>query len=482
MIKNLEPKSVFKHFEAISKIPRGSGDEKAVSDFIVQFAKKLNLPFEQDDWNNLIIAKPASAGYESHAPVILQAHLDMVCEKNSDTQHDFSTDPLDLYVEDDFVKACGTTLGADNGIGVAMCMALLEEKGGKHPPLEIVLTTDEETGMGGAENLNTGLLMGKRLINLDSSDDTTFIMGCAAGVTTEFTIPAQWVNSTTDSTICEITVKGLKGGHSGVDIEKERGNAIRILAHLLDALDKQIGVRLAKISGGMKVNAIPREATATVIFPTTATLSEKAAAALESCKKDLAEYYRASDADMKINWAFSTGQIPYMVTDTTQKVIASLLLIPTGVTAMSREIDGLVNASNNIGVVETNEEAVKISTMPRGMADYFVRAMETQISTLAGLIDANVNFIQRSPSWPYNPHSALLKTAQEVYPNVFEKEAEVTAVHAGLECGLFSSKIRGLDMISFGPNLYDYHTPDEKASISSIGKAWEFLLALLEVL
>lgn len=471
--------TVLKHFFEISKIPRGSGDEKAVSDFIADFARSRGAEVTQDEWNNLIIKKPASPGREDKPPVILQAHLDMVCEKNAGTPHDFTRDPLDVFIDGDFVKARGTTLGADNGIGVAMCMALLDDDF-EHPPLEIVLTTDEESGMSGAENLDTSLLKGKRMLNLDSSDETTFTMGCAAATTVEFMIPAEWTSLACENFIsCKISVSGLKGGHSGGDIDKERGNALRILGFLLEKTARETGeFYIAEICGGMKVNAIPREASATVVFPASA--KEKFETA-QICRANLKEQFRASDAGLKIDWVFSPASEGKVLSrETTQKIISALLLFPKGVLSLSREIDGLVNASCNIGVTETTREHVKILAMPRGAARFYNAQTETKISLLAATLGAQTNHLQRSPAWEYNPDSALLKTAQDVYKKTLNREAAATAVHGGLECGIFSEKIPGLEIISFGPDMYDYHTPDERLSISSTERMWAFLLALLK--
>ncbi|MCL1883350.1 MAG: aminoacyl-histidine dipeptidase [Defluviitaleaceae bacterium] len=471
---------VLKQFLEISKIPRGSGNEKSVSDFVADFGRKRGADVAQDEWHNLIIKKAASAGYESKPPIILQAHLDMVCEKNADTQHDFLNDPIDIYVDGDFIKARGTTLGADNGIGVALCMAFLDGEF-KHPPLEIVLTSEEETGMSGAENLDISLLSGKRMINLDSSDETTFTMGCAAGTTSEFIIPLEWASH--EGTSYEISVKGLKGGHSGGDIEKERANALRILAFILDELEKNADVSIAEISGGMKVNAIPREAVASIYIPES--MTTEAERIIENCKENFSNQFRVSDSGLKINFTKKKAK-KFLTKNCTRKIISALLLIPNGAISMSLEIENLPNASCNIGVAETTNEHIKISSMPRGAAEYYTRQIEAQISTLALHLGANVNFVQRSPAWPYNPDSRLLKSAIETYLRSYKTEPIATAVHGGLECGIFIAKFleKGtlLDIISFGPNSYDYHTPDEKLSISSVERVWEFLKNLLEEL
>ncbi|MCL2049878.1 MAG: M20/M25/M40 family metallo-hydrolase [Defluviitaleaceae bacterium] len=529
---------VIHHFKELCKIPRGSGNEKAVSDYIADFARERGASVVQDEWNNLIISTKGDG-----APIILQAHLDMVCEKNADTRHDFAREPIDVYEDGDYLRARGTTLGADNGIGVAMCMALLD---GAHPPLEIVLTTEEETGMDGAKNLDIGLLKGTRIINLDSSDEATFTMGCAAGTTAELLITADFLttaecggNIISHSSLladtktaergdfCEIKITGLKGGHSGGDI-KERANALQILGQFLNELPS---LRIVEINGGMKINAIPREATAKVIFcegalPLSSDCSVvgktprsldslahegEAAESIKNLAKTFAEQFRASEPAIKIEVIFAdsqekapaTAQIRPLTAECTQKIISALLLIPNGALLLSNEIEGLPLASNNIGVAEALPHSsdcdvvgipprsldsslsyIKISCLLRGATEFFTRQIESQLLALAELIGAQVVFTQRSPAWQYNPNSPLLKTASEVYKELFGRDAVPTAVHGGLECGVFISKFAEKnivpDIISIGPNAYDYHTPDERVSISSVGRMWEFLCALLE--
>ncbi|MCL1845753.1 MAG: aminoacyl-histidine dipeptidase [Defluviitaleaceae bacterium] len=504
--------TVLKYFLEISKIPRGSGDEKAVSDFVANFARERGADVFQDESYNLVIKKRATQGRADKPSVILQAHLDMVCEKNADTAHDFTRDPLDTYIDGDFIKARGTTLGADNGIGVAMCMALLDADF-DHPPLEILLTSDEEAGMSGAKNLDTLRLSGTRMINLDSSDETTFTMGCAAAVTAEVLICEKKQQKKDRSETFQIVVKGLKGGHSGGDIDLERGNAIRILGFLLNGISKtskgtlaEGDVRIADISGGMKVNAIPREAVATVVFA--GEEREKILVRLEKLRENFIEQFRVSEPELEISWDFA-GDAPGEISsgesfsgesfsiEATQKIISALLLLPNGVSARSLEIDDLVNASCNIGVIETTDAGVKISLMARGATEFYTRQAETQISACASAIGAEIRFTQRSPAWAYNPSSALLKTAGNVYDRIFSTKPDsselattdtcprawrATAVHGGLECGIFMEKMPGLEIISFGPNMYDYHTPDERLSISSTLRVWEFLCELLREL
>ena len=476
ILEKYQPKEVLKHFEAISQIPRGSGNEKAVSDYIYNFAEKLNLKAQQDKWNNIIVFKPSSPGYEEKPAVILQAHLDMVCEKNAGTVHDFTKDPLKLYVDGDTIRAEGTTLGGDNGIGVALCMAALESET-SHPPLEIVLTTDEESGMTGALNLSASLLKATRMINLDSGDDSEFVMGCAAGTMAEFFLPVKWEAS--GGQAYKISVSGLKGGHSGLDITDDRGNALRILGYLLDELQNyDAGMKIASASGGMKVNAIPRESEAVITFAAK-DAANRAENIINECSKIFVKQYRENDLQISMSPCLADK---VMSADCGRKFVSSLLVLPLGTICMSREIENLPNASCNIGVLNTEADGIKISIMPRGAANFYNRQTESQIKAVADLAGARLTFSQRSPAWPYNPDSALLKTAMECYKPVFGRDAKITATHGGLECGILLDKIPGLDIVAFGPTQYNVHTPDEGLSIKSTEKSWEFLKNLLKAL
>jgi len=472
-----EPKRVFHHFEAISQIPRGSGNEKAVSDFIAAFAKELGLKYVQDASNNLVIYKPGTSGYEDSPPVILQGHLDMVCEKNEGTIHDFLKDPIKLYVNGDYLKARGTTLGADNGIAVAYCMTLLEADDISHPPLEVVLTTDEEAGMTGATNLDAELLNGRQMVNLDSGKVGLFTAGSAAAITAEYNLPIEWETPKGAVEACAITVKGLHGGHSGMDIAKERGNANRILGVLLDALCRAGDIRVANISGGMKVNAIPREAKALITI--TPTDKENLQAAFEKCAATLAMFFRVADPGLTVTLEPTAPIKKVMSRDCGQKLIASLLLLPCGVQTMSKDMDNLVAASCNIGVVETLADTVKITCMARGAYSEHNSHTEDKISALARITGAQTEFVDRSPAWPFNPDSKILKKFASYYEKHSGEAPKIEAVHAGLECGIFADKLPGLDIVAVGPNLYDLHTPEERLSISSTETIWTFLCGVL---
>ena len=478
ILSNYEPKRVLHHFEAISQIPRGSGNEKGVSDYIAAFAEGLGLKHVQDASYNLIIYKDGTPGYENLEPVILQGHLDMVCEKNADTVHDFLKDPIKLYVDGDYIRARGTTLGADNGIAVALCMALLEATDLAHPPLEVVLTADEEAGMSGASNLDGSLLKGRRMINLDSGSVGVFVAGSAAGTTAEYELPATWEAPGALTQAYSLTVKGLHGGHSGGDIKKERGNAIRILGTLLNALNVVADIRIVCVSGGMKVNAIPREAQAVI-----AAKPEdwgKLQAAFEKASLVLSGFFRVADPGLEMEIKKADAPVDKVLAHLCGKhFIASLLILPCGVQAMSRDIDGLVAASCNIGVLETFDSSIKISCMPRGASNERTSQVEAQIAAIAMLAGAKATFTGRSPAWAFNPDSKILKMFAAYHEHVYGEAPKVTAMHGGLETGIFADKLPGLDIVSFGPNMHDLHTPEERISISSTEKTWKFLCGAL---
>jgi len=474
ILSNYEPKRVLYHFEAISQIPRGSGNEKAVSDYIAGFAKEHGLKYAQDKLHNIIIFKPGTKGRENAQPIILQGHLDMVCEKNADTVHDFLKDPIRLSVDGDYIRAKGTTLGADNGIAVALCMALLEATDLEHPPLEVVLTSDEEAGMSGAMGLDFSLLKGRRMVNLDSGRSGTFVAGSAAGTTAEYVLPAVWEEAGDEG--YTITVKGLHGGHSGGDIKLERGNAIRILGVILNELTKAADLRVADAGGGMKVNAIPREAWATIVVAPGNT--DKLQKVVDKCKTMLAGFFRVADPGLEVALTPAKPVSKALSAGCTKNFIASLLLLPNGVMCMSRDIEGLVAASCNVGVLEISD-IIKISCMPRGASAEFTEQVEDKIAALAGITGAEAIFIQRSPAWAFNPNSDILKKFAACYKKMHGEEPVVAAMHGGLECGIFSENLPGLDIVSFGPNMHDLHTPEERLSISSTEQTWKFLCAAL---
>lgn len=479
VLQNLKPYDVFKYFEEISQIPRGSGNEKAISDYLVEFGKSLGLETIQDEVLNVIIRKPATPGYENAPVVILQGHMDMVCEKNKDTIHDFEKDPLKLRVEGDYIYATGTTLGADNGIAIAYAMAVLASNELQHPAIEVLVTTDEETGMSGAMAIKGENITGEILLNLDSEEEGRLLVSCAGGIRTNVALDVQWEAVKEEKKAVELTIRGLRGGHSGMEINKERGNSNKLMGRVLTDLFNNVKLSLAYVSGGSKNNAIPRECDALVV------VDEKDVAIVNNiCEKwngIFQNEFGTHDKDVVIK-AEESEELPNEVfsMDSTFKAIKLLNLIPNGVDSMSMAISGLVQSSTNLGVVTTGEKTIEFDSATRSsiasLKDDIVQRTKDIAEILGARYEANASY----PEWQYNPNSKIREICQNVYKDMTGKDAEIIAIHAGLECGLLSEKKADLDMISFGPNLYDVHTPDEHISISSTANIWEYLVEVLK--
>lgn len=477
-LNHLEPRSVFGYFEEITRIPRGSGNERGISDYLVDFAKKNQLEVIQDRAMNIIIKKPGTKGYENAPTVILQGHMDMVNEKNKGTEHDFDKDPLKLRIVDDMIYATGTTLGADNGIAIALSMALLTSKDIPHPPLEVLVTTEEETGMGGATALDSSNLKGRLLINIDSEEEGKLLVSCSGGVRTVQSLSIKWEDADSSKTPYILSVRGLKGGHSGMEINKGRGNSNKILGRILNDISKEIDFCLSSVAGGSKTNAIPREADAVIMINSgdASKLEEKVKEWNAILKNEL----RTPDSDVSIVIEKSNESIKKVFSkDIKEKTIASLLLIPNGIQSMSMDIQDLVESSINLGVVVTTDSAVEFQSSIRSSVKSLKYAILDQSRMVARILGAEFITYSDYPEWQYNPDSKLRSLFERVYKEKFGKKAEIAAIHAGLECGLFGEKIQGLDMISFGPNLYDVHTPNEHMSISSTQRTWDYLIAVL---
>lgn len=478
IIENLDSERVFYFFEEISKIPRGSGNEKQISDYIVEFAEKRNLEVIQDSVLNVIIKKPGSKGYENSETIIIQGHLDMVCEKNISTVHDFEKDPIKVIYEEDFMRADGTTLGADNGIAVAMGLALLDSENIEHPPLEIVFTTDEEVGMGGAEKLDGNNLTGKVLINVDSEDEGVFTAGCAGGMKTLSEIPVELESQKDNFDSYLLILNGLKGGHSGVDITKQRANSNILLARTLNKLLQSFEIKVSEIKGGAKDNAIPREAEAVISFDKKdfSDISDLILEIQENFKSE----YRNTDKNIKISIIDSKKADKNFTDESIKRVVSTMILIPNGVQTMSTDIEGLPESSNNLGVVNTIDNNVIISCAVRSSVISKKYYIYEQIKSLTELANGKASYKGDYPAWEFNPESNIRKIFLETYKKMYNEDAVINTIHAGLECGLFGKKIKNADIISFGPNLYDVHTPDEKASISSIERTWKFFKEILK--
>lgn len=478
-MKNLEPENVWHFFHDINQIPRPSKSEEKVIKYLTEFSTKNNLEFKIDTAGNVLICKPPTPGYEDHKIVILQAHMDMVCEKNSDVTFNFTTDPIQTYIEGDWLKAKGTTLGADNGIGMSMMLAVLSSPELKLPALECLFTVDEETGLTGAFALDNKLLKGEVLINLDSEDDGEIFVGCAGGIDTTSSLPYISEKSPTGYFAFSVSVKGLTGGHSGDDIEKGRGNANKILNRYLWNLNKMIDLRLHSFDGGNLRNAIPREATAFVSVP----YSEK-----ENIRVLLNHYIADLETELgenepKIQLILESEKQPEFAIDknTSNALLNLLYACPHGVIAMSKDMPDLVETSTNLASVKMqSDNTILITTSQRSSIDSSKYDIAHQVEAVMSLAGATSTHGDGYPGWKPNLKSEILKIAQASYKNLFQQEAKVRAIHAGLECGLYLEKYPHLDMISIGPQMYGVHSPDERLSISSTLKCWNWLVDILK--
>jgi dipeptidase D len=470
---------VFYFFEEICKIPHGSENEMALSDYIVAFAKERGLYCRQDAHYNVLIKKAGSKGYEKAAPLILQGHIDMVCEKNAGTEMDFLTDPIEIYVEDDFIHAKGTTLGADDGIAVAYMLALLGDDTLAHPPIEAIFTVEEEIGMGGTRAFETFDVEGKRFLNMDTEEEGVLLSGCAGGRRVRVYLPAERDDSPVGKKAYRISVRGLKGGHSGADIHLQRASANRLMGRILYMLKEAVDFSVASVDGGNMDNAICREAEATVLLAV-----EKEAMVrelLEKWEKRIQEEYNSCETSITITMETLQEEVFKVLTEETKnKLIHILLLLPYGVQTMSMEMKGLVESSSNIGIVKTTSDYIYFDNAVRSSVESRKELICQKIYSLASLCGARVEDVNDYPGWKFNPNSPLLKVFAKTYGEVYGKEAEISAIHAGLECGLFSEKISDLDMVSIGPEMHDVHTPDERLSVSSTIRVWEFLKEVLK--
>lgn len=480
ILQNLEPKSVFKYFEEISQIPRGSGNEKSISDYLVSVAKKLNLEVIQDKALNVIIKKPGTEGYENSETVILQGHMDMVCEKNKGTDHDFQKDPLKLRVVDDMVYATDTTLGADNGIAVAYVLAILESTDIPHPPIEVLITTDEETGMSGAMAISKEHINGKILLNLDNEEEGHLLVSCAGGIRSKHTLNVTLEDAGDYNNFLHIAVRGLKGGHSGMEINKERGNSNKIMGRILKSL-LSLDYKLVSVNGGSKNNAIPREADAIIALK-----SEDVAKAKElinNWNPILLNELKTQDPGVNISILENTENVEKVFTkESTEKTVNLLYLIPNGINSNSVEIKNLVESSTNLGVVTTEGNKVEFDSAIRSSVASLKDEIVLRSKTIAELIGADFETTAGYPEWQYDNESKVRGICQDVYKRMYGKDAKIVAIHAGVECGLFNEKLGKLDMISFGPDLYDVHTPQEHMSITSVKNVWDYLLEVLKAL
>lgn len=478
-VLTMEPERVFWYFEEISCIPRGSGNTKAVSDYCTAFAREQGLAFVQDSLNNVIIFKPASAGREQEEPVILQGHLDMVCEKNLDCAHDFFHDGLLLQTDGVNVFADGTTLGGDDGIAVAYMLALLESDSISHPPLEAVFTVDEETGMFGAAALDTSVLKGKRLINLDSEEEGVLLTSCAGGVKCSCRLPVEYVE-VEKRTFVRIKISGLQGGHSGTEIDKGRCNANKLMGRLLFSLNQKMDISIASLEGGLQDNAIPRETVADAVVKKEDV--SRFMLELEAFQEKLRAELTGKEPELSVNGVIMEQEPAQMLSPVSmQKLLFLLVQCPNGVQEMSQEIAGLVEISLNLGVLRLSANEAKLDFALRSSIGTAKEALRDKLAYLVEFLGGECVITGDYPAWEYKRDSRLRKTCVEAFCQVYGREPEIAALHAGLECGILADKIEGFDAVSMGPDIFDIHTPKERMSISSVQKTWTYLQKILEL-
>ncbi|MBY8039437.1 aminoacyl-histidine dipeptidase [Vibrio fluvialis] len=477
-ISKLSPAPVWQFFDKICSIPHPSKHEEALAQYIIGWAKEQGLDVRRDPTGNVFIKKPATPGMEHKKAVVLQAHIDMVPQKNEDTDHDFAKDPIQPYIDGEWVTAKGTTLGADNGIGMATCLAVLASTEIKHGPLEVLLTIDEEAGMTGAFGLEDGWLEGEILLNTDSEQEGEVYMGCAGGVDGALTFDIQREALPAGYVTRQLTLKGLKGGHSGCDIHTGRGNANKLIARFLAGHAQELDLRLIEFRGGSLRNAIPREAFVTVAIPADnqtkldelfTTYTELLKAELGRVETNLVTFNEAKEAALGV----------FALADQ-QRVIAALNACPNGVIRMSDDIEGVVETSLNVGVITTDEQQIKVLCLIRSLIDSGRSQVESMLTSVAELAGADIAFSGAYPGWKPDADSEIMHIFRDMYEGIYGHKPNIMVIHAGLECGLFKKPYPEMDMVSFGPTIKFPHSPDEKVKIDTVGLFWEQMIALLE--
>ena len=474
-IRQLAPNALWAHFADLNAVPRPSKKEARVIAFIKAFGESLNLPTQVDEVGNVIIKKPATQGMEDRETIVLQSHLDMVHQKNGDTVFDFDQQGIEMYVDDDFVKAKGTTLGADNGIGVATIMSLLAATDIPHPALEALFTIDEETGMTGALNLKGGLLDGHILLNLDTEEDHELTIGCAGGI--DVTGKGSYEQSApTGSTAFRIKVSGLAGGHSGAEIHLGKANANKLMNRILLNLTKETSIEIASIDGGSLRNAIPRESVAVIV----ANEAEQVASVVAALDEILKAEYKTTDPALVVSLEACDKPAQVMDAAFADKMLRSIYACPNGIYRMSPDIQGLVQTSNNLARVLVKEGSYSIQCLTRSSVDTEKMDLADAIASALELMGANLEYAGSYPGWEPKPNAPIIKLMSNLYQELFGEEAHVDAIHAGLECGIIGANYPNMQMISFGPNIYGAHSPDERVQISSVQKFWKYLLETLK--
>ncbi len=479
ILNNLEPKRVFEIFEELCAIPHGSKNTDAISEYCVNFAKEHQLSWTKDSHNNVVIKKCASKGYEDHPGVIIQGHLDMVCEKTPESAHDFQKDGLQLCVENGFVHAKDTTLGGDDGIAVAYALAILEDESIQHPAMEAVFTVDEEIGMLGADAMDMSGLNGRYLLNIDSEEEGVFLTSCAGGLSVDIKIPVTFEEITDDVKECEIEITGLLGGHSGTEIIRGRANAHKLLGRLLLLLNGCVRYGISEITGGSKDNAIACNVKikAFVVKEDISTLMEVA----EELNQDLLTEYRGCDDGIQIQITQNEKTSGRMISSKAKEILTFLLVnAPNGVMKMSSEMEGLVETSLNCGILNLKEDAIRIGFSVRSSVESAKWALYEQLEYLAEFLGCECSFTGNYPGWQYRADSRLRNIMLEVYEEQYGEKPEITAIHAGLECGIFADRLGEIDIVSYGPDILDIHTVKERLDIASVERVWKFTLEVLK--
>ncbi|WKZ41628.1 MAG: aminoacyl-histidine dipeptidase [Anaerolineales bacterium] len=469
---------ILKNFEKVSSIPRGTKFEAGIRQWLMDWAAARNYQSNMDAAGNLVISAPASPGHKSNETIILQGHLDMVWQKTSTSKHDFEKDPIRLVRDGDWIKADGTTLGADNGIGIALMMSLVEDETVQHPPLELLLTVEEEIGLAGALNLDPSLITGKTLINLDSENEGVFTVGCAGGGSVYITLPVTWGMQTRDEIAFNLKADGLQGGHSGEDINKHRANANKLIARILNYIQRDVPIRLAGLKGGTARNAIPRDAEAVFVCPkeNAEALNQK----FHAIVRDIRAEYAINEQDLSITLTQKNGEPVRVISrEETQTGLRLLVSLPHGVSAMSADMPGFVETSNNIGIIELSDECLLLVSSQRSSVLSRLEEIIERVESLAWLAGATTERTTVVPPWQPDMESSLLKKCVETYEKVMESKPKVELTHGGLECGIISRRCGGLDTISLGPTIQNLHSPDERLYVPSLQRVWMFLSALL---
>ncbi len=477
-LEHLSPSLLWKHFEKLCSIPRPSGHERQAAAYVVSEAQRLGLESYTDAIGNVIVRKEASPGFENRGGVILQSHLDMVPQKNEGTDHDFLKDPINPYIDGEWVKARGTTLGADNGIGVAAALAVLEDKELRHGPLEALFTIDEESGMTGALNLQPGVLEGKTLINLDTEHEGEIFIGCAGGIDAQIKLPVSYENAASEMVPLGIAVKGLKGGHSGIDIDLGRGNAIKILTRFLYISLSRFDFRICSIRGGSVRNAIPREAFCSVMLPREQV--DSFCNSSEQFELVVKSELSLSDPGVSVVMSSAVESLPVLTSKSQLALLRSLYACPNGVIRMSDRVIGVVETSSNLAIIKNHDDYIEVQCLLRSSIDTARDDLCCAVESAFESNGASVAFTGAYPGWIPDPEASVLKVMKRVYAALFGEEPEIKVVHAGLECGIIGAKYPQMELVSIGPTMRSPHSPDECLQIDTVDKFWRFLVGTLK--